>query len=752
MERPSADGRRPAVPPNAENPSRETPGPKDGGASFPAPGNGISETALFPHILDAMEDACYVSDPETFDVLYVNKAGLRALHSDQPVRGKCFQVIQQRDAPCDFCTNHLLAVGRTHTWEHFNPCTDGYYILTDTFIQVEGKTLRLELARNITEFKHRQQKLQRKLTLEETLVACVECLASDLNITDSMNRLLAMVGEYYQADRAYVFEIHYDKDSIENTYEWCRDGVSPEIDNLRNVPLPAIATWMERFKVQGAFTIESLRELVPDSLEYHVLDSQGIECLMAAPLTSGESIVGFLGVDNPTANRDEQRLLRAVPFFLQNELVKRRMLRQLEWLSFKDALTGLYNRNKYTAALGEIMACPPEKLGVLYVDINGLKAANDTYGHEYGDQVIRNVASHIRAAVRGDIYRIGGDEFIVLCPNVERAALRAMRDALLERMARQGGISVAVGESWGEGDIETADLIRYADSRMYAEKQNYYKSQLAARTSRKADAVKQLYRDIETGDFAVFLQPRFNLTTGALAGAEALISKRSACNLLVSPAKSLPVYEVEGIARQVDFHVLDTICSAMRAWGDDGAFPVTVNLSRATLLENGIARDMADVCRTHSLDPSRIHLELAESSGTLDNRLLRELTDDLHRQGFSVALGAFCSAVSNLAMLSDIRFDEIRFDKNFIQGIEDNPRVRAILEHAFALCRSLDGTRSVAEGVANARQLDFLQRKGCNLAQGSYFAAPLPIRAVVSPRQSWPGPASWNTAGRNGAP
>lgn len=692
----------------------------------PVDAEALSTFALLSHILDAFDDICYVADPVTYDLLYINKAGRQAVAcGTDEVRGKCYDILQRLDKPCEFCTNDLLSVGKKITWERYNSFLQKYYILTDTMIRVDGKTLRLELARNITEYKNRQQHLLHRLTLEENLVACVECLASDLSINDSLNKLLSIVGEYYQASRAYIFEIHKDENCLENTYEWCREGVSPQLHNLTNIPLSAVDSWLARFREHGVFTIPSLAELAPDSLEYRILEPQGIKSLMAAPLLTKDAIVGFLGVDNPSANCNELRLLRAVPVFVQDELMKRRMMDKLEWLSFRDALTGLHNRNKYAAALGEIMECPPEKMGIIYVDVNGLKTANDTYGHEYGDQVILKVVAHIKAALAGNIYRIGGDEFVALYPGVDEADLDAMVNRLRERMAHEQEISISIGSSWNEGRIDPGELIRFADDRMYADKQNYYRAQLTAQASRKSEAVSRLLSEIDMGYFKVLLQPQVHLHNGGLVGAEAVVRKASPCKLSAAADKFKPVYELEGIIRHLDFYVLESVCPALRDWRREGAnLTVTVSLSRMTLLENNIVAAIEKSCRAHGVEPSWLCLKVSENANKMDIRHLKSIIGEFKRKGFSVALGGFGSELSNVAILAAVEFNEVAFHRDFIRDIDSNPRNLAILENGLALCRDL-GSATVAEGIDSLERFVFLKNKLCDRGQGEFFSKPL---------------------------
>ncbi|MBQ4133506.1 MAG: diguanylate cyclase, partial [Desulfovibrionaceae bacterium] len=552
---------------------------------------------LLTCILDAMDDICYVSDPETYELIYVNRAGRQYLPKGQEIIGrKCYHALQQLDKPCDFCTNHLLSPGLKYNWERFNAYVDDHFALTDTLIEVDGKLLRLEVARNITEYKNFQKNLEHRLNLEETLSACVRCLASGQNVSDNINNLLAVIGEYYGANRAYIFEIYYDRETLDNTYEWCRPGVSVQIDNLKNLPIEAIDVWLKRFRGQGYFSITALNDLSPDSLDYQILEPQGVKSLMAAPLVHNDKIVGFLGVDDPARHTDELRLLQMVPVFLQDELMKRRMIEKMEWLSFRDALTGLYNRNKYASTLNELMENPPCKMGIIYVDINGLKIANDSHGHEYGDRMIARVANHIESSVRGDVYRIGGDEFVVLCPAVEEQELEAMVGALRKRMAMED-ISVSIGTSWNDDMVDVTDLIRFADHRMYAEKQNYYKSQLGGQKIRMEDAARKLMDEIERGEFVVKFQPQVDLQTGCIAGAEALVRKIDANSVLATPDKFIPIYEMEGVVRHLDFYLLERACAAVKDLAEVNIkIPIMTTFSPYTLQQPGVVNDMLHIC------------------------------------------------------------------------------------------------------------------------------------------------------------
>lgn len=170
---------------------------------------------------------------------------------------------------------------------------------------------------------------EKQAKLQAKLVECVQTLYISDNIDTAINRLLEIIADFYSADRSYIFEFDEDMKLTHNTYEWCAPGVEPEIDMLQNVEMTVINRWLHFFETKGEFYINSLSsEVSPDSSEYQILAMQDIESLMAAPLRNGDRLVGFMGVDNPTANTDMLILMRLVSAFVVNDMQKRETLEQ----------------------------------------------------------------------------------------------------------------------------------------------------------------------------------------------------------------------------------------------------------------------------------------------------------------------------------------------------------------------------------------------------------------------------------------
>ncbi|MDO4549578.1 MAG: GAF domain-containing protein, partial [Clostridia bacterium] len=268
--------------------------------------------------------------------------------SEEDYKGrKCYELLQGMDAPCPFCTNSKLSEGEVYRWEHYNKRLKRWVSVGDTLMRFGEGMCRVELLYDMTEERKEIRKLEDKLTTEEFLLKGVQLLVQESDLEKAINQFLQTLGLYYEASRAYIFEFDFDKQVINNTFEWCVEGATREIDNLQGIPIEYISDWIRKFDETGEFYITSLHgDLSRESPDFHILDAQGIKSLLAAPLRKEGKIVGFLGIDNPKINNNNLTLLRSAASFVLEELEKRRLMAELEQMSYTDMLTGLENRNQ----------------------------------------------------------------------------------------------------------------------------------------------------------------------------------------------------------------------------------------------------------------------------------------------------------------------------------------------------------------------------------------------------------------------
>lgn len=324
-----------------------------------------------------------------------------------------------------------------------------------------------------------KEQIRQRLEIATVLNSCVGKLNSDTDIDVGINNLLATVNGYFQADRTYVFEIDPDRDVLINTFEYiCGQEVSAQMDNLQEVPVSVIKVWMQNFRQGRSYYMSDL-EQERGQPSYEMLKAQQVWRLLAVPLMKGGAVVGFLGVDNPRAHYDDATLLASIQFFVTNSLDRKKQQAYLEKLSYRDMLTGLYNRNRYIERLEAYKQVQNQQIGAIYIDLNGLKKVNDEQGHRAGDELIVRAAGTIAGIFAEDAYRVGGDEFVVILLDVSREDF-ARKTEQLRRQMQENGVDASIGGVWQASTENLENLLRRADENMYREKKRYYSQADAA--------------------------------------------------------------------------------------------------------------------------------------------------------------------------------------------------------------------------------------------------------------------------------
>ncbi len=428
-------------------------------------------------ILDEIDEMLFIIDFDSDRVLYMNQRAMEilGLHSEEEWKNKiCFDVLCGCDKYCEQCSKEQILKDGVLAFECYNTKAGIRLCKKFKLITIEGKRAMLCVAMDISKLHDTTVKLERGLKIERTMMNCVRTLYEVEDMGLAINKLLSIIADYHAADRSYIFEFRDDRIEMDNTYEWCSEGVESQIGILQDIEISVIDRWMERFKESGEFYINSLnQEVDKNSVEYQLLEIQGISSLMAAPLTFNGEIVGFLGVDNPKENTDTLMLLQSVAALVINDIHKRKNMAELYELSFCDRLTGLGNRHAYVKFMEELERTPDRSLGIVFADINGLKKANDRFGHERGDGMIKEIAAVLKDNFKDNVFRVGGDEFVIFCVGIDKAEF----DDRVSRVNTHwnDGATASVGGLWFADCANVEDKVNKADSVMYDNKKSYYK-------------------------------------------------------------------------------------------------------------------------------------------------------------------------------------------------------------------------------------------------------------------------------------
>lgn len=269
-------------------------------------------------ILNAENDIFYLSDLDSYELYYLNPAGQKRFNVKNYQGKKCYEILHGHHQPCHFCTNKYLRQDSFYIWENNNEFCGRHFLLKDKLVPYQGKKVRLEVALDITEQEYVSQNGKERLTFANKIVDYVNILSQCANYDEAVNKVLAAVGDFYQADRAYLFERdQFKPDYWNNTFEWCAPGVEPQIKNLQCVPPQVLERWIKVFQKKDSIIIYNLTPLKKTSpYEWEILHKQGIQRLIAVPLCDNDKIIGFIGVDNPRYCIRDDSQVRVLASFL----------------------------------------------------------------------------------------------------------------------------------------------------------------------------------------------------------------------------------------------------------------------------------------------------------------------------------------------------------------------------------------------------------------------------------------------------
>jgi len=465
-----------------------------------------------------------------------------------------------------------------------------------------------------------------------------------------------------------------------------------------------------------------------------------------------------------TAMRDDDgRLTRYVGLFSDITEIKDQQ-RRLEHMAHYDALTRLPNRILLADRLAQAIALSARSqklLAVAYLDLDGFKPVNDTFGHDTGDQLLIEASRRFGECIRaGDTAcRLGGDEFVLLVSslsNIEECAQVFARIlASIATPFRIDGHEIAISASIGVtlypiDDADSDTLLRHADQAMYLAKQagrgrfHLFDSQQDRLVEARHEARSRIEDGLRLNEFELYYQPKVNMRTGRVVGAEALIRWQHPQRGMVLPGDFLPVIEGTAFAVTLGRWAMDTAVAQLDAWRRSGLdLTLGINMAARHLQEAGFADELDLLLQRHPGLPAEvIELEVLETAAIEDFVEAGDVIRSTRQLGVRFALDDFGTGYSSMSYLKRLQVDTLKIDQSFVKDMLEDEGDRAIVEGMISLARVF-GREVVAEGVENAETGRALLRLGCELAQGYGIARPMPAAELPPWIEAWHGGAGW---------
>ncbi|WP_240620383.1 GGDEF and EAL domain-containing protein [Peribacillus acanthi] len=419
----------------------------------------------------------------------------------------------------------------------------------------------------------------------------------------------------------------------------------------------------------------------------------------------------------------------------------------IQHMAYFDSLTGLPNRNKFRNHLNEILAnSHPEPFAVVFLDLDRFKVINDTKGHTTGDLLLKQVALRLRLAAKnvGDVFRQGGDEFIILLENIDKEAVSDVCDRFLaefsaplileeEEFYVTPSIGISMYPENGE-DIDT--LIKHADTAMYMAKERgknnfqFYTSNHDGPTLRKMELENKLRKALEQDQLVLHYQPQVNLVSGRIVGVEALVRWNHPELGMVSPGEFIPLAEETGLIVPLGKWILKNAILQNKAWQQQGMepIPVAVNISVRQLQDDDFVEYVKLALVNTDLEPKYLELEITESiMQNIERSTL--ILNQLKQIGVKLSIDDFGTGYSSLSYLKHLPIDNIKIDKSFIDDILDDNHQGSIVKAIIDMGQNMNFT-VIAEGIEQETQVNFLLQNSCMMGQGYFFSKPLPASEI----------------------
>lgn len=413
-----------------------------------------------------------------------------------------------------------------------------------------------------------------------------------------------------------------------------------------------------------------------------------------------------------------------------------------------DGMTNLVNRTGFTELLDSSAcreACAAGRLAIIYLDINGFKAVNDSIGHQGGDELVKALAQRVTAVLppEAKFARIGGDEFAVV---VVDDAIREVADRTANEVVTcldqpftihgfEFHVTVAVGYAIAAGaGLTPSEVVRRADIAMYQAKNSAEREALLYNSTMETGALEKkqietsLRRALEVGELDVFYQPVVRSSDLSIVGVESLVRWTSADLGAVSPAVFVPVAEETGLIHDLGRFVMGRVCEDALKWPQ---LRMAVNLSPVQLRDPEFADELLKTVKQHGLEPGQVELELTEGILVNNPTIARRKLDKLKEMGFTLSLDDFGTGFSSIGYLRQFPFDILKVDRSFVRDIGLNATANALIQSLVSLGDAMD-LSVIAEGIENEDQLKLLRLVQCEYLQGFLISRPLPADGITA--------------------
>lgn len=590
---------------------------------------------------------------------------------------------------------------------------------------------------------YENQILKSELEAEHFILTQMAELGKVRNVREcqvAINNLLEKIGHFTKADRAYIVD---EKDGCYyNTYEWCNEGIEPQINQLQNLRAEDMPYWIPKLSSGESIFIEDLenvKETMP--VEYEILKPQNIHTLIVFPIILSNTLKGFIGVDNPNIKdaKDVIRLLAALGSYLGTTRENAAVYAKLEYRLNYDSLTKAYNRyGFYKNAQKLIKEHTDTEYCLILSDIKSFKLINEIYGENIADKILIDEVNIIRQKMKGNsvLGRLNGDIIAMVIPKeyLSEKEFSDMIKLLSDRYSNKNfRLHIYLGVYYIKDVNETirqmVDKVSLVIMKSKGNMSNYilyYDENSYRNDIFKQQLIGEFETALNENQFCMYLQPQTD-KDGNMLGAEALIRWNHPNMGLIMPGAFIECFEDAGLIYRLDNYIWEEAAKQLKIWKDSGYnYYISVNISAKDFYHIDVYQTFKNLVSKYGIDTDKLHIEITETALLEDKQAAHKTIERLHDEGFIIEIDDFGSGYSSFNFLKDVCADVIKIDRVFLKKSSHEERGEQILRSIISLSHDI-GMDVITEGVENVDQLSMLAKMNCDWFQGYYFSKPIAV-------------------------
>lgn len=429
-------------------------------------------------------------------------------------------------------------------------------------------------------------------------------------------------------------------------------------------------------------------------------------------------------------------------YFAYLRYKKKIELERLEELEIRDRLTGIGNEKYFYKKGRQVITYNPEvRYVIVYFDINNFKILNDTFGYDYGDFTLQNIANVLRANLKNDeVYaKFPNDHYVLMLDMDEKGMdgifnkIYKMQEEILKRFKGTREITLSVGiyvlqpddsslhRAVNKANMARTYVKRRSEENIIVYDENFYRSM-----KEESILVDEMKKALKDDGFQVYYQPKYCLQTGEMVGSEALLRWNHSTRSFISPAIFVPIAERNGLIVDIGRKVLEIVCKDLAEWKQEHLeiLPVSVNLSRVELYQEDVVETILFLIKCYDVSAKWLEFEITETAAIDQLSNVSSIVDELRKNSFKILLDDFGTGYSSLSCLKEIPIDILKMDRAFLENFETDVKAQNVTKAIVYLAKSL-GLKTIIEGVETKQQAEMMKTFGCDYVQGYYFAKPM---------------------------